>query len=124
MSTPYSQQAVYPSQHPTAQTPAGTYYYQPPAGSQAVYLQDPNAAIREQAVMPAPPSTLASWFDYTNASYIKGLLVGAGATLLLTNPTVQTMVVKGAVTAWSAVVGGIEEIKERVRDVNAEKSIT
>lgn len=122
MSIPYSQQAVYANPHPTVQAPAGTYY-QVAAGGQPLYLQDPDAPIRERAVIPAPPSTLASWFDYTNASYIKGLLVGAGAALLMTNPTVQTAVVKGAVAAWSAVVGGIEEIKERVRDAKAEKSM-
>jgi hypothetical protein len=90
-----------------------------------VYAYDPNAAIQERAVLPpATTSTVATWFDFSNPSYIKGLLVGAGATLLVTNPTVQNAVVNGAVAAWSAVVGGIEEIKERVRDAKAERSMT
>jgi hypothetical protein len=106
------------------QPPAGTYY-QTDAYGQPVYLHDPDAAGRERAFVPAaPPSSLGSWFDYTNPSYIKGLLIGAGVTLLVTNPTVQAAVVKGAVSAWSVVVGGIEEIKERIRDARAEKSMT
>jgi hypothetical protein len=119
MST-YPQQPVYPPQ----QTPAGTYY-QTTADGRMVYAYDPDAAVQERAVLPAAaPSTAATWFDVTNPSYIKGLLIGAGAALLVTNPTVQNAVVKGAVAAWSAVVGGIEEVKERVRDAKAERSMT
>jgi hypothetical protein len=124
MSTPYPQQPAYTVQQPTVHYTTGPYY--PPApGTQQTYGYEPDAAIRERAMVPAPPqSAIASWFDYSNSSYIKGLLVGAGAALLVTHPTVQTAVVKGAVAAWTAVVGGIEEIKERVRDARAEKSMT
>jgi hypothetical protein len=75
-------------------------------------------------LIPASTNTLTSWFDYSNPSYVKGLLLGAGVTLLVTSPAVQSAVVKGAVTVWSAVVGGIEEVKERIRDAKAEKSMT
>jgi hypothetical protein len=124
MSTHYSQPSAYTSRQSVAQPPAGTYYYTDAYG-QPVYMHDPDAVMRERAMIPAaPPTTLGSWFDYRNPSYIKGLLIGAGAALLITNPTVQAAVVKGAVSAWSVVVGGIEEIKERVRDARAEKSMT
>jgi hypothetical protein len=123
MSTTYPQQQAYTLQQPVMHTPTGTYY-QTAAVGQPVYYHDPSAAIRQQTVVAAPPSTVASWFDYTNTSYLKGLVVGAGVALLVTNPTVQSVVVKGAVAAWTAVVGGVEEIKERVRDARAEKSMT
>ncbi|PID40001.1 MAG: hypothetical protein CR984_05470 [Proteobacteria bacterium] len=122
MST-YPQQPVYTPQQTTVRTPDGTYY-QTAANGQMVYAYDPKAAIQDRAVVPTAPSTVTTWFDFSNPNYIKGLLVGAGATLLVTNPTVQNAVVKGAVAAWSAVVGGIEEVKERIRDAKAERSMT
>jgi hypothetical protein len=112
-----------PVQQPTGQNDYQTYYQTTPGG-QAVYVRTPDAAIRERSLIPATPtSTLGSWFDYSNPSYIKGLVLGAGVTLLVTNQTVQSAVIKGTVAAWSAVVGGIEEIKEKVRDAKAEKSV-
>ncbi|WP_419657300.1 hypothetical protein [Desulfosarcina variabilis] len=99
--------------------------YQTVYDGQAPYVRTPEAAIRERSlVSTAPTSTIGSWFDYTNSSYLKGLLLGAGVTLLVTNPTVQNAVIKGSVAAWSAVVGGIEEVKERVRDARAEKTLS
>ena len=99
--------------------------YQTVYDGQTPYVRTPEAAIRERSlVSTAPASTIGSWFDYTNGSYLKGLLLGAGVTLLVTSPTVQNAVIKGSVAAWSAVVGGIEEVKERVRDARAEKTLS
>ncbi|WP_319523042.1 hypothetical protein [uncultured Desulfosarcina sp.] len=127
MSSPYDANAypVYPpAQQSTGQNYYQTYYQTTPDG-QAVYMRTPDAAIRERSLIPTTQtSTLGTWFDYSNPSYIKGLLLGAGVTLLVTNQTVQNAVIKGTVAAWSAVVGGIEEIKEKVRDAKAEKSMT
>ncbi|BBO90529.1 YtxH domain-containing protein [Desulfosarcina ovata] len=110
--------------YPTAQQPVNYAYYQTAYDGQAPYVRTPDAAIRERSLVPAAPtSALGSWFDYTNSSYIKGLLLGVGVTLLVTSPPVQNAVIKGTVAAWSAVVGGIEEVKERVRDAKAEKSM-
>jgi hypothetical protein len=111
--------------YPTPQQPANHAYYQTVYDGQAPYVRTPDAAIRERSLTPAASTTptLGSWFDYSNPSYIKGLLLGAGATLLVTSPAVQNAVIKGAVAAWSAVVGGMEEIKERIRDAKAEKSM-
>jgi hypothetical protein len=111
--------------YPTAQQPTNHAYYQTVYDGQTPYVRTPDAAIRERSLVPAAPtSTLGSWFDYSNPSYIKGLLLGAGVTLLVTSPAVQNAVIKGSVAAWSAVVGGVEEIKERVRDAKAEKRMT
>jgi hypothetical protein len=52
--------------------------------------------------------------------FMKGLLIGAAATYLLTNEQVQRTAIKGLVKAWSLLQGGIEEIKERFGDAEAE----
>ena len=127
MSSAYPQPTGLTPPHATVQQqPTYPVYTQPTAdGRQMVYVRTPDGVVREPYPVPASSaSALGSWLDYSNSSYLKGLLIGAGATLLVTSPAVQSAVVKGAVATWTAVVGGIEEIKERVRDAKAEKSMT
>jgi hypothetical protein len=83
----------------------------------------------EYGYLPAGPGLpaasangLGGWFDFSNAGYLKGFLVGAGATLLLTNPTIQKALVRGTVKLWTLLQGGMEEVKEQFRDVQAEMS--
>jgi hypothetical protein len=92
--------------------------------SQAGVAQTPHYAQNTAAYPQAAPTPtgVASWFDFSNSGYLKGFLAGAGATLLLTNPTIQKALVRGTVKAWSFVQGGVEEVKEQFRDVNAEMS--
>jgi hypothetical protein len=52
--------------------------------------------------------------------FLKGLLIGAAATYLLTNEQVQRTAIKGVVQAWSLLQGGLEEVKERFGDAQAE----
>lgn len=52
--------------------------------------------------------------------FIKGALVGAAVAYILTNEKVQRGAIKGAVKAWSLVQGGVEEMKEKFRDAEAE----
>lgn len=52
--------------------------------------------------------------------FVKGMLIGAAATYLLTNEQVQRALIKGIVQVWSLVQGGLEEIKERFGDAQAE----
>lgn len=52
--------------------------------------------------------------------FLKGLLIGAAAAYILTNESVQRTAIKGAVKAWSLLQGGVEEIKERFHDAEAE----
>lgn len=73
-------------------------------------------------VAPAPASGIGSWFDFSSSGYLKGFLIGAGATLLLTNSTIQKALIRGTVKAWSFVQGGMEEVKEQFQDVKAEMS--
>ncbi|MGQ9659847.1 MAG: hypothetical protein ACUVQI_02650 [Thermochromatium sp.] len=52
--------------------------------------------------------------------FLKGLLIGAAATYLLTNEQVQRTAIKGVVKAWSLLQSGLEELKERFGDAQAE----
>jgi hypothetical protein len=92
--------------------------------SQAGTVQAPHYAQNTAAYPQAAPAPtgVASWFDFSNSGYLKGFLAGAGATLLLTNSTVQKALVRGTVKAWSFVQGGMEEVKEQFQDVKAEMS--
>ena len=52
--------------------------------------------------------------------FMKGLLLGAAATYVLSNEEVQRAAIKSAVKAWSTLQGGVEELKERFQDAEAE----
>lgn len=52
--------------------------------------------------------------------FLKGMLVGAGVSFLLTNEAVQKNLIRTAVRLWSVAQGGVEEVKERFRDAEAE----
>lgn len=67
-----------------------------------------------------PMSRQSSLLNFGNDRFLKGLLIGAAATYLLTNESVQRTAIKGVVQVWSALQGGIEEAKERFHDDEAE----
>lgn len=52
--------------------------------------------------------------------FVIGLLVGAGVAYLLTNEAAQQAAIRSAVRGWHLVRGGVEELKERFRDAEAE----
>jgi hypothetical protein len=104
----------YPNHPPLHLPEAGNAYNYGPG--EYAYYQDGGYYPAEQAV------GYRSWFDFSNSSYLKGFLIGAGVTLLLTNPTTQKTLVRGAVRIWSFVQGGVEEVKEQFQDVKAEMS--
>lgn len=62
----------------------------------------------------------SSFLNFSNDRFVKGLLIGAAATYLLTNEGVQRTLIKGVVQVWSTLQGGIEEAKERFHDAEAE----
>lgn len=62
----------------------------------------------------------SSLFGFANERFFKGLLIGAAAAYLLTNENVQRTAIKGAVKAWGLLQGGVEELKERFHDAEAE----
>lgn len=55
-----------------------------------------------------------------NNQFIKGALIGAGIALILGNDSVQKAVMKGATSLFNAAQAGVEEIKEKFEDVQAE----
>ncbi|NGX16284.1 hypothetical protein [Wenzhouxiangella sp. XN24] len=67
-----------------------------------------------------PPPPMSAPGPLANPRFFKGALVGALAAYLLSHPEVQEAAVKGAVKAWSVLQGGVEEMKERFRDAEAE----
>lgn len=60
------------------------------------------------------------FFNFGSERFLKGLLIGAAAAYLLTNESVQRSAIKGVVKVWSMLQGGVEEIKERFHDAEAE----
>lgn len=89
------------------------YYYQYGAPEYGYPPQGP-------AIQPSPSTGVSSWFDFSNSGYVKGFLIGAGVTLLVTNPTIQNALIKGTVKLWSFFQGGVEEVKEKIQDIKAE----
>ncbi len=94
--------------HPAAplEAPAHAAYYGPPQGAMT-----PGAYQAQQS---------SPLLNFSNDRFLKGLLIGAAAAYLLSNESVQRTMIKGAVKAWSFVQGGVEEIKERFLDAEAE----
>jgi hypothetical protein len=67
-----------------------------------------------------PMQQSSSFLDFSSDRFLKGFLIGAAATYILTNESVQRTAIKGAVKLWSLVQGGVEELKERFQDAEAE----
>jgi len=107
--------------------PAGGYY----AGYHPAYQQMPMAApMAPMAAAPgtggmpgsgySAPGASSSFLNLGNDRFLKGLLIGAAAAYLLTNESVQRTAIKGVVKLWGGLQGGVEEIKERFHDAEAE----
>lgn len=64
------------------------------------------------------------WLAFGDHRYIKGLLLGAGIVFLATNPKVQRAAIRGAVTLWTTIQGGVEEVKEQVQDIKSELNMS
>lgn len=97
---------AYPAGYPTGQYQATHYQaaqYQPQAAYPGVQYQ-----------------TQTPFLNFSNDRFLKGLLIGAAAAYVLTNESVQRTAIKGVVKAWSMLQGGVEEIKERFQDAEAE----
>jgi hypothetical protein len=110
-------------QAPGIQNPQQPYYH--PQANTYYYQQDGAQYGYAPAVAGLPMASadgVNSWFDFSNTSYLKGLLIGAGVTLLVTNSAVQKALVRGSVKLWSFVQGGVEEVKEQFHDIKAEMS--
>ena len=124
MSTEYYPYPVYYPQTPQSGTPGdpmaqGAHYGGvPPMGAgygpyyAPPYPPGPASAYQAQSS--------GSFLNFSNDRFLRGLLIGAAATYILTNESVQRTAIKGVVKAWSMLQGGIEEVKERFQDAEAE----
>lgn len=114
---PQNQGARQPAQTPAAnpyyqqqprQVPQVNPYYQVPAMANPYYQQ-------------APASATPSWMGNTSGEkFVRGLVIGAAATYLLTNDTAQKAILKTGMKLYGAVAGGVEELKEKIMDAKAE----
>ncbi|CAH2601870.1 conserved protein of unknown function [Rhodovastum atsumiense] len=102
---PHGHPAGYPHWHPG--TAPGWY---PPPGYGPAPAVDPS-----RAGGPATP-----WHHGQHHDLLTGMLVGAAAAALLSNEAVQRTLIRSLVSAWAGVQGGLEEVKERFRDAEAE----
>lgn len=55
-----------------------------------------------------------------NERFFRGLIIGAAATYLLTNESAQKAIIKTGMKLYETVVGGVEEMKEKIMDAQAE----
>ncbi len=67
----------------------------------------------------APQSTFLG-FNFQDQNLWKGVILGAAVTFLLTNDSVQKSLIKGTAKLYGLVQGGVQEIKEKFEDVQAE----
>ena len=129
MHSPHNPYA-YPGQWHVPPAPPGY-----PLGQQQVSAPYPGAQMPPQAFYGAAPGTMPMQpmqppqavpeaqngnGSLVSSNFVKGALIGAVAAYLLTNDSVQQGVIKAAVKSWSMVQGGVEEMKERFRDAEAE----
>jgi len=103
-------------------------YYQHPmpppappyAGQSGHYAPPPVHAHPDYNLGSQIGHSLSSFFDFRDERFVKGAVTGAALTFLLTNDSVQKNAVKSMVKIWHLFQGGIEEVKERFRDAEAE----
>jgi hypothetical protein len=77
------------------------------------------AAPSYPQVQAYPPSTFLG-LNFRDQQLWKGAILGAAVTLLLTSETMQKGIIRGVAKMYGAVQGGIQEIKEKFEDVQAE----
>ena len=85
-------------------------------------LHDANQLGAANLPAASPPGSSFLGLNFRDDQFWKGALLGAGVTLLLTNETIQKAIVKGTARIYGAVQGGVQEIKEKFEDVQAEMS--
>jgi hypothetical protein len=52
--------------------------------------------------------------------FLLGLLIGAGATWVLSDENLRGKLIKSALKLYSSIAGGVEEMKEQMADIKAE----
>lgn len=94
----------------------------PAAGAPMAYPGYPYAAPVYVGTPPAAPPVQATppTGTFSNPNFLKGAVIGGLAAYLLTNDNVQQALIRNSVKVWALFQGGIEEMKERFRDAEAE----
>lgn len=101
--------------------PAPTGYYAQYGTHHCCHTQ-PNSAPPQGHYVPHHhhDGGLGSFFNFRDERFVKGAITGATLTFLLTNDAVQKNAIRSLVKIWSMFQGGIEEVKERFKDAEAE----
>ncbi len=71
-----------------------------------------------QMSMPATSSLFN--VNFRDQQFWKGALLGAAVTLVVTNESLQKGIMKTAARLYGAIQGGVQEMKEKFEDVQAE----
>ena len=114
---PWAHQDHHRGGHPAYYGPPPQAPSYPPAGYSARPGYHPGYA---PPAAYAHDSGLSSFFNFRDERFIKGAITGAALTFLLTNDSVQKNAIKSVVKLWTLFQGGMEEIKERFKDAEAE----
>ena len=104
------------------------YYGAPPAPAYSPFYGGHPGYHVQPPYWPAPAAYapnphdggLSSFFNFRDERFVKGAITGATLTFLLTNDSVQKNAIKSLVKLWCLFQGGVEEIKERFKDAEAE----
>ncbi|CAN2042070.1 hypothetical protein GMMP15_660113 [Candidatus Magnetomoraceae bacterium gMMP-15] len=88
-------------------------------GMQLDGMQQPDG-MQQQAMLPDNSGNYYISPFYKDQQFWKGAVIGTALTLIVTNDKVQKVIMKGAMKVYSAVQGGVQEIKEKFEDVQAE----
>jgi gas vesicle protein len=74
----------------------------------------------ENPYIKTPPAIKETLGNFNTNDFLKGALIGAVATYLLTNENAQKAIFKTFAKGSQLVQAGIEEMKERMEDAKAE----
>lgn len=79
-----------------------------------------NPYINQTTNNMAPNTVNQNQSIFTNGDFVKGALIGAAVTYLLTNKNAQQTIMKAASKGTEMFQAGMEEIKERFEDAKAQ----
>ena len=86
-------------------------------GKKRVEIHYVGAPSREKGILAGVRQLLP---DAPSEQFLVGLLIGAGATFVLSDEQLRRQIIRYAVQTYGNIVGGLEELKEQVADIRAE----
>ena len=109
-----------PYYDPAAASYAQQYQYNPQSTAHPQYSPYPVQPMPAAGAPLQPATAPSTGLSVTSSGFLTGAAIGAVAAYLLTNERLQQGAIKTAVRSWSLLQGGVEEMKERFRDAEAE----